>query len=346
MARPLLGARRNNNALNPLRILTTTVAMTAGAWIVYSSTQIDHNHLLDNAIPADREFFSSSTAGRMSYYSDRSGSGRPLVLLHSINAAASAYEMRPLFLAFRGQRPVYALDWSGYGFSDRADRAYSPQFFRDALAEFLSAEVREPADVIALSLGCEFAAQVAFDKADAIHSLTFISPSGLNLPKQGSGSQQAQSAGISSMLHSAFSFPLWGRPLFDVIATRKSIAYFLQKSFVGSVPQDLIEYAYATSHRPGAEYVPLHFISGKLFTRDIAQRIYPALQVPTLVIFDRDPYTQFDALPGVLDANPKWRAFNLEPTLGLPHWEQLDATKDCIERFWQELAPGGAKEQA
>jgi hypothetical protein len=33
----------------------------------------------------------------MAYYSDTSVSGRPLVLLHSVNAAPSALEMKPLF---------------------------------------------------------------------------------------------------------------------------------------------------------------------------------------------------------------------------------------------------------
>jgi pimeloyl-ACP methyl ester carboxylesterase len=326
--------QRKRKGPNPLRLVTSALATSVGAWVLYSNTQINHNVPLADAIPANRESFNSPTAGRLNYYVDRSGDGHPLLLLHSINAAASAYEMRPLFEAFRGKRPVYALDWSGYGFSERADRAYSPQFFQDALAEFMAAQFREPIDVIALSLGCEFAARAAFEHADLFRSLVFISPSGLNRRQEGSGSLQTQNAGISDTVYSVFSFPLWGRPLFDLIATRKSIKYFLRKSFVGPVPEEMIDYAYATAHQPGAEYVPLHFLSGKLFTRDIAQRVYPALQTPTLVIYDRDAYTRFDALPDVLEANAKWRACKVEPSLGLPHWEQLDATINCLRQFW------------
>jgi pimeloyl-ACP methyl ester carboxylesterase len=56
---------------------------------------------------------------------DLAGAQLPLLLIHSVNAAASAYEVRPLFDHYRGRRPVYALDLPGFGQSDRSDRLYS-----------------------------------------------------------------------------------------------------------------------------------------------------------------------------------------------------------------------------
>ena len=58
---------------------------------------------------------------------------RPLLLLHSINAAASAYEMKPLFEHYSRERPVYALDFPGYGLSDRSARDYTPRLMTDAI---------------------------------------------------------------------------------------------------------------------------------------------------------------------------------------------------------------------
>ena len=53
------------------------------------------------AIDAPVEALESARAGRVCYYVSRSRQGRPLVLLHSINAAPSAMEMKPLFDHYR-----------------------------------------------------------------------------------------------------------------------------------------------------------------------------------------------------------------------------------------------------
>jgi len=307
--------------------------LIATGWIVYSNLYIKHKVALSPAIPSKRKDFDSKAAGNLNYYYDKGGSGRPLVLIHSINAAASAYEMRPLFLHFQGKRPVYALDLPGYGFSERARREYSPQTFVEAILEFLETQVKKPADVVALSLGCEFTARAALERPELFHSLSFISPSGLGRkPKTSSASASRRQTDLR--LYNILAAPLWARPLYDLIATRFSILYFLSRSFVGPVPTDLINYGYATSHQPGAEIVPLYFISGRLFSPDILTECYERLQTPTCVIYDRDFYTRFDLLPGLLEKNPNWRAVRVSPSLGLPHFEQREVTVAALEEFF------------
>ena len=174
--------------------------------------------------------------------------------------------MKPLFDRYRGERPVYALDLPGYGFSNRARRHYTPELFADAILEFLATQVSEPADVVALSLSSEFVARAAFKAPERFKSLTFISPTGMNTKREARSSDKAGKEGGNDTFYSVASNPLWARAFYDLIATPASIHYFLQQSFVGAVPPDLAAYAYLTSHQPGAEHVPLYFISGKLFT--------------------------------------------------------------------------------
>ncbi len=56
---------------------------------------------------------------------------------------------------------MFALDLPGCGFSGRSSREYTPRLFEDAILDLLTTQVGEPADVIALSLGAEFAARAA-----------------------------------------------------------------------------------------------------------------------------------------------------------------------------------------
>ena len=309
----------------------------ASGWVVYSHFRINHCMPIADAIPAERGLFVSKTAGRLNYYVDRQAEGRPLVLIHSVNAAASSYEMGPLFDQYRGQRPVYALDLPGYGFSERSERIYTPELFSSAIEDFLDSEVKEPADVIALSLGAEFAARVALARPNLIHSLTFISPSGLNNRSGNTKSVVGRFYGIGNLMHMLFSFPVWARPIFDLIATHSSIEFFLGKSFVGPIPPGFVAYDFAAAHQPGAEHAPLYFLSGKLFTNQVRKVVYEHLHTPTLVIYDQDPYSNFGALPDLLMKNPAWQAVRLVPSLGLPHFERLADTVDVIDNFWKGI---------
>ena len=320
--------------LSPLHLLrygaanvATPLLATAAGWIAYSRLAIDHEVPLPPALAAEHEHF-SSVAGKLGYYRDRSASGRPLVLIHSINAAASAYEMRPLFEHFRGSRPVFALDLPGFGTSDRSDRDYAPTLYRDAIIDFLTAKVGAPADVIALSLGCEFTALAANLRPEAFHSLTLISPTGLSGEERGGNTPRAR------RLHSAFSVSLWRQAFYDLLASRPSLKYFLRRSHAGDVDPGLLNYAFLTSHQKDAVHAPLCFISGRLFTPAIAESTYVRLSRPTLVIYDQDAFISFDRLPEIMSRNEQWRAIRIVPTRGLPHWERLPETVAALEAFW------------
>jgi pimeloyl-ACP methyl ester carboxylesterase len=255
-----------------------------------------------------------------------------LVLVHSINAAPSAFEMKPLFEHYRRQRPVYAPDLPGFGFSERSDRRYTPELYVSALLDFLERVVREPADVVAFSLSAEFAARAIPQAPARFTSLTLISPTGFSR-------RNPPGPKIGERLHRVFSLPGFGDGLYKLLTCKRSIRYFLGISFEGEAPADMIDYAYATSHQPGAKYAPFYFLSGLLFTQDTCDRLYTRLELPVLVLYDRDPNVSFDRLPELLAAHPNWQATRIQPTLGLPHWEAPQKTTAAMDRFWAAHNP-------
>ncbi|KYF72842.1 hypothetical protein BE11_41170 [Sorangium cellulosum] len=280
------------------------------------------------ALDAEIRHVDTWSAGRLAYYVDTRASGRPVVLLHAIDAAASSKEVAPLFDALRAERPVYALDLPGFGLSERTDRAYDRELYRAAVRRFLTDVVREPggADVIALSLSSEFAAAVACEEMSLVHSLVLVSPTGLG----------REAPGASLVLRAVSHVPHVAEALFRVLAAPPSIRWFLKKSFVGAPDPGLVDYAIRTSKEPGAHRAPLAFIAGDLFTEDAFQRLYARLPVPTLVLYDRDPYARFDRLDELAQQNARVEVARVSPTLGLPHFEQLDATLEVVRRFWTQ----------
>ncbi|AFL75034.1 alpha/beta fold hydrolase [Thiocystis violascens] len=294
------------------------------------STATTRNPSLPAAIDASRHDYVSRLGGRIHYYADTSATGRPLVLIHSINAAPSAFEMKPLFEHYRSQRPVFALDLPGFGHSDRSNRRYSPELFAGVIAEFLETIVKSTADLIAFSLGCEFAARATLMKPELVASLALLSPTGFNIRGLPTGK-------AAERAHKALSVPVINDGLFGLLTTRPSIKYFYNQVFKGAIPPGLVDYAHATTHQPGAKYAPLYFLSGQLFTPKAGDTLYGKLTQPVLVVYDKDPNIDFHELPGFLSRHPGWRAEQLTPTRGMPQWEKPAETAAAIDRFWSTL---------
>ena len=61
----------------------------------------------------------------------------PLLLLHTISAAASAAEVKPVFDLYAHKRPVIALELPGFGSSDRSRIVYTPALMSDAITHTL-----------------------------------------------------------------------------------------------------------------------------------------------------------------------------------------------------------------
>ncbi len=304
--------------------LPRMAAFGAGAGIAWSALAVDHAMPLGPALPGIRVTTTDGMGGSVALYSDESGQGTPVLLVHSVNAAASSYEMRPIFSRLQGERPVWAIDLPGFGSSDRTERAYTPELMSGAVVRALE-RVEVPAHVVALSLGAEFAARAALDRPDLVASLSLISPTGFGARLSGSG-----------LPENVLGFPLWSQAVFDLIASRRSIRFFLSRSFAGPVDEMMVDHAYRTAHQPGARHAPLAFLSGRLFTSDAIPRIYAPVTVPTMVLYDRDAFTDFARLPEFIADRSGWSATRIAGSNGLCHWDHPTATVNALVGHWHE----------
>lgn len=320
----------------PPVVMGAAALAAAGAALALRRWGGEQHVPLPPALDAPLRSFVSSRAGRIAYYADDQAAGRPLVLVHSVNAAASAFEMRPLFERLRGTRPVYALDLPGFGFSDRSARRYSPELYAAAIADFVTQVAGQPADIVALSLGSEFAARAALEARNSVASLAFISPSGFDRPA-GAAQNAGRTRMLGAIVHGLLTLPLAGQAIYNGLSSRPSIRYYSDDLFADSAPEPFVEYAYATAHQPGARHAPFYFLSGLLFTPGVRDELYSQLSVPVLVLYDQDPFVSFDHLPAYVAQRPNWHVERIVPTYGLPHWDIPAETAAALERFWAAL---------
>ena len=264
------------------------------------------------------------------WYLDTESEGRPLLFIHSVNAAPSAIELKPLFQHFRATRPVFAPDLPGSGRSTRRVGTMTASEFAKNIASIIDELTpSEPPDVIALSLGFEFVARAVVECGATVRSLTFISPTGFS--RRQPPAPQAQ-----KRLKRIFDFAGFGRGAFKLLRLERSIRYFYGMNFSGFVPHELVTYALKTTRQPGAHEMPLQFLSMGLFTPNAAESLYSKLDVPVLVLFDKDPNVSFELFEK-FEANPAWQFKRIAPSLGMPQWEHPEETAGAIEAFFGAL---------
>ena len=144
------------------------------------------SNTLEHALPGQRRELESD-AGVISYYTDapaETDNCTPLLLIHTINAAAGAHEVRPVYEHYRQLRPVYALDLPGYGFSERSDRDYTARLMTNAIHHMVK-EIQRihgsgKVDAMAVSTSCEFLARAAHEAMTTFNSLALVAPTGFS----------------------------------------------------------------------------------------------------------------------------------------------------------------------
>jgi pimeloyl-ACP methyl ester carboxylesterase len=322
--------------------LLAAPATAALGWIGYSMLFIPHRVRLPHAVPGTRREFDSEVGG-LSYYAAGPATADerapPLLLIHSVNAAGSAYDVRPLYERYSAERPVYALDLPGFGFSERSDREYTPRLMTDAIHAMVAQIKRihgaTAVDALALSLSSEFLARAAVERPEAFHSIAIVSPTGF----EGAGPRNGppESTRGSPLLLDAVSAPMWGRPLFDLLTTRVSIRFFLQKAWGSTrIDERLLDYDYLTTHQPGAEHAPFYFVAGFLFSNDIV-RLYEELRLPVFMAHgQRGDFTDYGQAEA-FENRPNWSIVPFR-TGAFPQFEALDAFAQSYDAFLDRVA--------
>jgi pimeloyl-ACP methyl ester carboxylesterase len=268
------------------------------------------------------------------------GNGPPMLLVHSVNAACSAAEMRPLFDRYRATHTVFALDLPGFGFSERTDRDYTPRLMTDAL-HATAAEIRRrcglaPITGVAASLGSEFLARAAVERPTQWERLALVSPTGLD----GHKSRRGPAGGTRRIpgLHALLSFPMWSAPLFRLLTRPAVVRYFLERTWGRrAVDEALWAYEVQSARQPGARFAPLHFLSGGLFSGDI-HRIYESVTQPVWMSHGvRGDFTDFRSQK-IVQSLPNWR-FDVFQTGALPYFEVPSEFFARFDAFLRRSAP-------
>jgi pimeloyl-ACP methyl ester carboxylesterase len=279
------------------------------------------------SIDAPRQFY-TWRGHQVAYYVD--GSGPPLLLVHSINAAASAFEMRMPFTGFRDSYRVYALDLLGYGGSDRPEQLYTGADYAALVGDFVNEVIGERTAVIASSLGSAYSVKAAAQRPEHFGALTLICPVGIT---------QLAKPERPGPAYSILRGPV-GDALFAGLVSRPSMRLFLtQQAYYDPhiVDDHVLDGFYMPSHQPGAKWAPICFLT-MLLNCDISAD-FGKLRQPLLLVWGRQATTTpVGQATQFLDRNPRARLEIVDQARLLVQDERPEVFNTLVKGFLEQGA--------
>jgi pimeloyl-ACP methyl ester carboxylesterase len=269
------------------------------------------------------------------------GSGAPLVLVHGIYAGASSYEYRKVFDLLARDFRVYALDLLGFGLSEKPPVTYTPMLYQELIEDFVRQVVggmEQPVAVIASTLGAAYTIRAAADRPGLFSRLVLIEPTGF--ADLADGGETAARRFWRAVLRS----PLIGEAIYNAIASRPSIRYFLEAQTYAKgypVSDDIIDHYHTYAHQPGSRYAPASFISGTLNTSVASS--YAVLTQPILLCWGKDArFTPLENARTFREANPRaeLRVFDCG---ALPQEELPEEFTRDVTSWLRQTSPTGSQ---
>ncbi|MCG8368148.1 MAG: alpha/beta hydrolase [Pseudanabaenales cyanobacterium] len=211
------------------------------------------------------------------------GAGRPVLLLPAFSTVSTRLEMAAVAQQLAPHYQVTALDWPGFGDSDRPRLDYQPGLYQQFLQDFVAAQFSEPIAVIATGHAAGYALSLA---AQSVWSKIVLAAPTWRGPLTVMGAPEAVRRGVRALVRS----PLVGQALYG-LNTRPAFLKWMYRRHVfveaAKLTPDYIAQRYQGTQQPGARYAPAAFVTGGL---DPVQRredflaYFEPLSVPVMVV--------------------------------------------------------------
>lgn len=114
-----------------------------------------------------------------SVYYTKSGSDKPLLLIHDLNAASSGYEWSNVISALQENHTVYTIDLLGCGRSEKPCLTYTNYLYVQLISDFIKSEIGHRTDVIATGQSASIAIMACHQNPDLFDHMMFVSPENL-----------------------------------------------------------------------------------------------------------------------------------------------------------------------
>ena len=265
----------------------------------------------------------------------KSGSGSPVLLLHSLHPAASSYEWELVASSLCESHTVYMLDLPGCGRSDKPEMQYVYYDYIRLIRDFMESMKIPRAAIVASNLSAPIAVMAHAYNPALISKLVLINPPS---PEPVSKTPDV----LDIVKYRAFTLPLIGAFIYNLLASRSQIDMaFSEKYFYNPFhdTDELVDLYFESAHigNENGRYLTACMYGNYLNMN--MNRAICSLSVPTLIVEGRSIEGGEETLKKWKEQNPSIQTVLIEHTRQLPMLEEPEITADVILQFIQEAAP-------
>lgn len=235
------------------------------------------------------------------------GEGTPVLLLPAFSTVSTRGEMRGIAERLSSQFQVVALDWPGFGESDRLPIKYSSTLYHNLLQDFVRDILASPTAVVAAGHAAGYAMQLVQTMPQSVSRIVLVAPTWRGpLPTMGANQQ------VSEMLRQLVRSPIFGQVLYQMNTTPSFLRLMYGRHVYvekAKLTPDFIDHKRQITQQPGARYAPAAFVTGAI--DPVQERAdflayFQPLPIPVMVIIgeqvppkSREEMDALAGLPGV-----------------------------------------------
>lgn len=173
----------------------------------------------------------------------KNGSGKPILLIHDLDACSSEYEWNKIISTLSKTNTVYTLDLLGCGKSDKPHFTYTNFLYVQLITDFIKNVISEKTDVIVTGNSSSFVLMACHNDHTIIDKILLINPPSISLISKVPTKR-------TKLLKLLINIPFIGTLLFNILHNKQSIEetfmteYFYNPQFV---TEDMIKTYYESS---------------------------------------------------------------------------------------------------
>ncbi|MEO1134113.1 MAG: alpha/beta fold hydrolase [Cyanobacteria bacterium J06639_1] len=263
------------------------------------------------------------------------GQGSPVLLLPAFSTVSSRTELAGIAQILSPHFQVIALDWLGFGESDRPRVHYDRSLYQQLLQDFVRDRCPHPLAIVAAGHAAGYAIHLAQRQPSCCSKLLLVAPTWKG-PFRAMGAPSPVASGARNLVRS----PLLGQALYALNTHPSFLKWMYQRHVYvdgDKLTPEFMTVKHQITQQPGARFAPAAFVTAGLdpmSDREEWLKVGGALTMPVLAILPEQAPPKSKAEMEALTALPQIQEQRVSGTLGI-YEEYADDVGHIALKFFQ-----------